>query len=309
VWKTDKALFQAAHRYFGTWPNAIEAAGLPCVRQRQWSKEAVLEELRRWYLGYVPAAAIGYAAKHCFGSAHTAWEAAGVDPPYRKWFPQRVIEAIQDGYVRCRNVGVAGFGDRSLADAARRYFGNWAEALAAAGLPRHLAERKTRRWSRPAVIQAIRVWHQSGRPLSKVYREDRPLYMAAATYFGTWRAAVAASGFVVVRQQWTREKVFNAIQMWQQRGLPLGRIWKEDRLLFAAGIRLFGGWRNAVRAAGPLLTTDQPRVTTIAGAGLAATTVLASRRNVSARITKGRKVCRVKPSSAASSNGRHRATP
>ena len=255
MWKTDKLLFKAAIRYFGSWPNAVEAAGLPCVHRRQWSKEAVIEELRRWHLGHVPAAAIGYAAKQYFGSARAAWEAAGVEPPYRKWFPRRVIEAIQDGYVRRRNVGIAGFGDRSLADAARRYFGNWAEAVAAAGLPRRLAGRKPRSWSRPAVVKAIQAWHQSGRPLSKVYQEDQGLYAAAATYFGTWRRAVAASGFEVVRQQWTREKVIHGIQEWQRRGLPLGRVRKErprsapcrwhPSVPGSAKCRVFGSWRAA----------------------------------------------------------------
>jgi hypothetical protein len=251
VWKIDKGLFHAGRRYFGSWPNALEAAGVPCRRRRQWSKEAVLQELRDWHRGKVRRpGALAHAAKQRFGSTRKAWEAAGLDPPYHKWTRRRVIEAIQDGYVRRMTAHIAGYRDKSLAAAAKRLFGSWADALVAAGLPRELGQPKTRHWNATQVIETIRAWHQSGRRLANVHREDRSLYAAAATYLGTWRHAVQAAGLCVSRQQWTPQKVIHRLKTRRRQGLSIRGTWKEDRFLYAAGIRHFGGWHKALMAAG-----------------------------------------------------------
>jgi hypothetical protein len=250
VWRTNKPLFSAARRLFGSWPRALEASGVPCRRRRKWSEEAVLTELRDWHRGSTPSTSINYAARHWFGSTQEAWIAVQLEPPYLKWTPQRVIEAIQDRYVRGSPARSAGFGDHSLRDAARRIFGNWPAAMAAAGLPPSLGEQKTRSWDRETVIEAIRQWRRDGRDLSKVYKEDRPLYAAAATYLGTWRAAMKAAGFQVRRQQWTRRRVIDELQRRQRERRSLEGVWKEDGLLYAAAIRVFGRWHKALEAAG-----------------------------------------------------------
>ena len=49
VWGSDRPLYLAAHRHFGSWQNALEAAGIKGRRRQQWSKQRVLTELRVWY--------------------------------------------------------------------------------------------------------------------------------------------------------------------------------------------------------------------------------------------------------------------
>ena len=256
VWKRDRSLLCAARRYFGGWSNALDQAGIPRKRRRKWSKEAVLQELREWYCGHEPAPSTYCAAKQYFGGIKQAWEVAGLDPPNRKWSEQRVIEVIQDRYVQGLPNAFVGFGDKSLACAASRYFGTWPDALLASGLSRKLGERRTRSWNAEKVIEAIRAWHKSGRLLSKVHCEDRPLYAAAASYCGNWRTAVRAAGLGEVRQQWTPQRVVCKLQDWWRQRSSFRGIYKEEQLLYAAAIRIFGSWGTAIQAAGLKPTSE-----------------------------------------------------
>ena len=140
--------------------------------------------------------------------------------------------------------------------AASRYFGTWPDALLASGLSRKLGERRTRSWNAEKVIEAIRAWHKSGRLLSKVHCEDRPLYAAAATYCGNWRTAVRAAGLGEVRQQWTPQRVVCKLQDWWRQRSSFRGIYKEEQLLYAAAIRIFGSWGAAIQAAGLKPTSE-----------------------------------------------------
>ena len=51
-----------------------------------------------------------------------------------RWSKQRIIEAIQDGYVRGLPIERPGFNDQLLAGAARRHYGDWETAVAASGI-------------------------------------------------------------------------------------------------------------------------------------------------------------------------------
>jgi hypothetical protein len=140
TWKEDRALVHAGSRYFGSWPSALVAAGLK-PNQRRWSAERVIQELQaRFPDGQARGntakqdQSLTFTAKKYFGSWQDALLAAGIEPRQPKWSEARVIEAIQDGYVQGRPIEVAGFGDKCLEHGARRRFGNWPAAVAAAGL-------------------------------------------------------------------------------------------------------------------------------------------------------------------------------
>ena len=52
----------------------------------------------------------------------------------RVWTKERVLVAIQDRFLAGDPKDQFGFGDRGLGDAAKRLFGSWLDAVAAAGL-------------------------------------------------------------------------------------------------------------------------------------------------------------------------------
>lgn len=55
--KGERGLTQAARRYHGSWVNAMRAAGLKARRNDYWTKEELIEELKREVekIGYVPS--------------------------------------------------------------------------------------------------------------------------------------------------------------------------------------------------------------------------------------------------------------
>lgn len=260
VWAEEKPLFQAAVRRFGNWGNALQAAGVQFRRRRKrWSRELVIAELRAWHCQShedLRAAdpALAHAAARLFGTLDTALDAAGVTPKNRRRTTQQVIETIQDRFVRGLPLNMAGFGDKNLAALAKRRFGSWAEAVAAAGLAHKYTRprRAPRTWTRDAVLAAIRTWHAEGRPLTVISRQDQGLYSAAKKLFGDWRSAVVAAGLKPARQQWTPDRVLEEIRLRYARGAALTstRIFQDDPPLAGAGTRLFGTWREAVAAAG-----------------------------------------------------------
>jgi hypothetical protein len=142
----DPALSAAAKRRFGTWGNALAAAGRPVRHYRRWSNERVLEQLR--FLHQQGAfdqstrlrdGGLVEAARLRFGSWRGALRLVGILAPdenwrhKRSWTRQRVIEAIQDLHVR--GIPLNSKKNKTLAAAARRRFGSWHAARAAAGLP------------------------------------------------------------------------------------------------------------------------------------------------------------------------------
>lgn len=256
IWREDRQLFCAACQRFGNWQNALQAAGVRGRQRRRWSRERVIEELRAWHdrsqanIRLLDVALAG-AAYRLFGSLRAAQEVAGLEPTYRRWSPQRVIAAIQDSYGRGLPIHCPGFGDLGLASAAIRRYGSWTNAVAAAGLASQLPVPKpVRTWTKQGVVGAIRGQHQQGLGTKAIWKRDTGLYSAAKKHFGTWRAAVTAAGFEPAQQTWSRDRIVQEIQAWHQAGVRVSSISSQSPRLTTAAIRIFGGWRNALAAAG-----------------------------------------------------------
>jgi hypothetical protein len=146
------SLTNAAVHRFGTWSKAMAAAGLAARQYRRWSKERILQQLRdlnergtfdrstRWR-----DSSLVEAARLQFGGWSHALRLAGVLAPQETcrnrswWTPQQVIEAIQDLHVR--GAGLIAKKNMPLAMAARKHFGGWSAAFAAAGLARQETHR------------------------------------------------------------------------------------------------------------------------------------------------------------------------
>lgn len=142
--------------------------------------------------------------------------------------------------------------DRGLFSAARRRFGNWQNALAAAGL-----ESKPRRsWSEERVLQELRAWHHL--PTCSIWTADATLAGAARSVFGGWRRALVAAGIVseatpaAHKRKWDRQRVIAGIQSRRQEGKPMRykAVHRDNDPLVCAARRYFGSWVNAMTAAG-----------------------------------------------------------
>lgn len=136
--RRNSRLVAAAVRFFGSWEQAVEAAGMePVVRAQKWSRDLVIQRLQRLHaqnadLSSTSAKAYDLplysAAGDFFGGWPEALEAAGLDAASaarcERWTKKRILSAI-----------AAGRTDRNLKEAAAREFGSWAAARAEAGYP------------------------------------------------------------------------------------------------------------------------------------------------------------------------------
>jgi hypothetical protein len=187
------------------------------------------------------------AAVRHLGSWHAAMAAAGfTSTPRRRWSRQLVIDALRTWHRSPhRNPRAC---DHGLGCAAVRYFGSLQAALQAAGL-----ESRRRKWSEQRVLEAIQDGHVKGFPARRPGFGSIPLAAAAQRRFGSWRKALSAAGLDLPQKQttqWTRELVIAEIRRWHERGLSLTRVWEEYSTLSAAAGRHFGGWHQAIAAAG-----------------------------------------------------------
>jgi len=245
----EHTLYQAGSRIFGSWRNAVKAAGIHpdrALAHERWPPSRILAmirtlarrrrairkaELRHRYDCLVAA------ARRTFGSWPKAIIAAGVDPAkflhVVPWTRERIIETVLIRALKNEPLASGRVHPKSLVEAANRIFGNWDQALAAAGLdpkcyvgnwngddstlgilrespfaggmsnspmaavPRNTsASPNRRRWTKEDVIQGIVARLQEQRPMNAVSVRDHndALYRAARRRFGCWRNALAAAG-------------------------------------------------------------------------------------------------------------------
>lgn len=155
VTKTPNALVCAAQRFFGSWREAIEAAGLDYASvslSRRWTDAQLLDWLRRLSkrnprMLLTELAALGghgSACKRRWGSLDAALRAAGLDAwptrrRHRALDRERVLRALRArarakkpmNLVAARRDPAAA----SLVHSALRIFATWDDAITAAGLP------------------------------------------------------------------------------------------------------------------------------------------------------------------------------
>jgi hypothetical protein len=258
VWREDRPLYGAAKRHFGTWNNALSAIGITRPSPQTWTKQRVIETIRDRQRQGLPVRNVHrddnklyLAGYRLFGTWQKALEAAGVDSkPRKRWTKERVIKELRAAH-RLGTTNIRRL-DQGLVGAVWRHFGGLRQARLAAGL-----ERPPKKWSRQRVIEAIQELHVSGTPSRAAdWRQNRPLALAAVRYCGSWDDALVAAGLLkesekpVPKPEWTKESVIRAIQNRHRHGLPMTGVYHTDGSLFYAATRHFGGWRNAMLAAG-----------------------------------------------------------
>ncbi|HMO26552.1 MAG TPA: hypothetical protein PKB10_09795 [Tepidisphaeraceae bacterium] len=218
VAKRQQALLSAGAYHFGSWSNAVGAAGVwyaDQVRRPYWTVQRVIATIKaarkqqknlHWGAVSRRKDALGRAAhaavqKRLFGSWARALQASGVDPDevamYRRWDkPSLAFElrsrAADDAVL---NAGDLQKEDPGLHAACLRHFGSYPAALKAARLnPDKIRRRRT--WTKQQVIAALqrRVKRKQGIADQDVRRSDLPLYGACVRLFGRYTKARAAAG-------------------------------------------------------------------------------------------------------------------
>lgn len=211
VRKLDPSLPQAARRLFGSWDNALIAAGyeptsIRCQRSR-WTRAALIRAIQahaarggRITRNAIRPRSVSGAACRLFGSFDAAVAAAGVlekrNLPSR-WSQAKVVAAIRrrlqaGAPVNCMAVIKA---DQALYDAARRYHGGWNQALRSAGIDPDRVRAVRRQWTRQSVIDELRRRVAAGVPPTCV-SSIRPISLVKACLklFGSCEAAALAAG-------------------------------------------------------------------------------------------------------------------
>src|SRR6201999_1323382 len=83
---------------------------------------------------------------------------------------------------------------------------------------------RNKNWNEQLVTEEIRAWQELGKPLYSHYMRQnyQELLAAGIRYFGTWRAAIEASGIpydsVRKYRDWSKERITETIQRLQKEG-------------------------------------------------------------------------------------------
>ena len=231
----DHQLYCAGRRIFGSWRNAILAAGIPPERVLTWERwtpakivakirsiarrrrPLTTDQVERRYRNLVSA------ARRHFGSWSKAVLAAGVDPTKLQrvvpWNRERVIEAILTRALRNEPLVARLVEPRSLVEAGQRFFGGWQAAVATAGLDPKVTDMPPRR----------RKASRRGRARTRI--ADAPEEFA---------------------QPWSKERVVELIRarVREHHRINAWAVSRDHPALYAAGRRHLNSWDEALLAAG-----------------------------------------------------------
>ncbi len=230
------------------------------------------------------------AAYREYGGWTAAVRAAGIKDftaPFR-WDRKAILRGLRS-FRPGMGVGEVQARSSRLASAAARHFGSVRTALAIAGRP---AIPRAVKWSCEAILGAIRSRARGGdrRLTIRRYADMGGMTTAAIDMFGSWAKAVKAAGFEAppsrsrAPSRWPKEAILTEIRKRAEAGKPYrsSALQLEFGGIQAAAQREFGGWDEAVRAAG---LPPPPRPEKWTKERILATIAARSRDGVSARMS------------------------
>jgi hypothetical protein len=270
-------LLAQAKRRFGTWKQAVAAAGFDYDKIsliHRWSKQEILSQLRdlhkRRQFPDIRSLAKKFpklydACLRHYGSGLAALEEAGIDyqkllnqHPYR-WTRSHITAEIKRRHEQGKTLRRTEMLRKEpemhrFCYATLHHFGTWGKALRAAGLIPSAIRNRDARWPRDRVLKEIRRRFEQGKFLNTdlMLRECLPLHAAGRRYFGTWKAAVEKAGidYRLIRGGlfgWSKAKTARALR----ERVVVGRasqkqIREHSPSLFRAALHHFGTWDEAI---------------------------------------------------------------
>ena len=185
-------------------------------------------------------------------------------PGRSSWDREQIIWRIRELYEAGEDLAYSSIREThwDLLRAANHRFEGWGEAVNAAGIDYAREVRKVPKWTKERIVETIQTAREKGVDLSwtSVTNDDDLSAMAYAAIrksnFGSWDNALRAAGIdpadVRRYESWGEEKVIRRIRERKRQGLPLNSstMQQQDAKLFNAARDYFGGWREALMAAG-----------------------------------------------------------
>jgi hypothetical protein len=202
-----RALVTAATAKFGSWPAAIEAAGLDYtklgLKVKRYSDDELLDRLRATAKAHPQMSLLKLSKERHyrstvdrFGGWRRAMKRAGLSnwPIQQKghWTKQAII----DGLRAVARSGKSASTDPNLCNAAKRHFGS----LQAAALVAGVRTRVPRAMSREEVIAKLRAIARAHGTVTNAVAYKARVRNAAVTQFGTLTAACEAAGVTGFRR-------------------------------------------------------------------------------------------------------------
>ncbi len=252
----ESNLYQAGRRIFGSWRNAVKAAGIApdwVPSRDRWSPSRVLATIRALSRRRRPLrsaefkrrfSSLSRAARRIYGSWPKAVIAAGVDPlKFRRvspWTQERIIEAVLTRALKNEPLRSWTVRPKSLAKAAVRTFGSWRAALAAAGLdPKRYVGRSSGAGHGAASPTPASLQPQRAGSTAHV---QSPLTRGNANRDGLERPT----------PRWSHAEVLQAIlsRLREHRPMNAVAVRRDDKSLYWASRKRYRSWRGALLAAG-----------------------------------------------------------
>ncbi len=258
-------------KYFGTWREAVKAAGFRPLFNN-WTEEAIIKEIKRvhQHFGYIPNAKklhkVGYRGLYTgaiskFGNWSNALASAGFKVVRERWNKEKIILKLKKFYEETGRVPNYGELNKhkenyGLLQAARKYWGSWVNAMHAAGLEPF----RNDYWTEETLIEELthmvdKLGHvPPKRELNRLGRAD--LVSSGSKFFGSYNNFLIATGFkpVLIPNIWTKDRIVEELRQvaFKLRRTPTERdmIALGRRTVITATWTQFRGWNKAIEAAG-----------------------------------------------------------
>jgi hypothetical protein len=232
-------LYQAACRIFGSWKNAVAAAGLPTSEAKasqDWSPKKIIAAIRSLARRRSPLSApevhLRYGqlvptARRYFGSWSKALYAARIDPRKlrraKSWTKEQVIESILLKVIRSEPLVRKLVEPQSLAEAGSRLFGSWQSALEAAGLD-----------------------------FTKIEEIGNPPIVETAAELRTMSEDELSSFHHRRGTEWSEKEILAAVILRSRKGAAItgSAVDREQRGLYRAAIGRYGKWKKVLAITG-----------------------------------------------------------